>query len=138
MVALAVVVMVGVFFRYIGHSLVWYDEVASILLAWVTYYGAALATLKRAHISVPELVKMLSPGLRVAVAVFAEVCIFAFFILLGWVGYSVLEVLVYDDLVSLPGVSVAYAQSVIPISAALFILAELLVLPQVLREARRP
>ena len=48
MVTLAVEVTVGVAFRYVGHSLVWYDELASILLAWVTYYGAALATLKRA------------------------------------------------------------------------------------------
>ena len=43
MVSLALVVIVGVVFRKSGASLVWYDEVASILLAWLTYYGAALA-----------------------------------------------------------------------------------------------
>lgn len=138
MVALAVEVTVGVVFRYIGRSLVWYDEVASILLAWVTYYGAALATLKRAHIGVPELVRMLPPAPRVAVAVFAELCVFAFFIVLGWVGYSVLEILGADRLVSLPEVSVAFAQSVIPVSSVLFIVAELVMLPQVLHEARQP
>ena len=120
MVALAVEVTMGVAFRYTGNALVWYDEVASILLAWVTYYGAALAALKRAHIGVPELVHMLPPAPRVAVAVFAEVCVLA-----------------YDNLVSLPGVSVAWAQSVIPISAVLFIIAEALTLPKVIREARR-
>ena len=62
MVALAVEVTMGVAFRYTGNALVWYDEVASILLAWVTYYGAALAALKRAHIGVPELVHMLPPA----------------------------------------------------------------------------
>ena len=25
-----------------GNSLGWYDEVAAVMLAWVTYYGAAL------------------------------------------------------------------------------------------------
>ena len=135
--ALAVEVTVGVVFRYVGYSLVWYDEVASIGLAWVTYYGAALAALKRSHIGVPELVRMLPPGLRLPLAIFTETCVLAFFVLLAWVGYSVLEVLADDTLVSLPAVSVAYAQSVIPISALLFILAELLVLPQVLREARQ-
>ena len=30
-------------YRKAGASLTWYDEIASILLAWVTYYGAALA-----------------------------------------------------------------------------------------------
>jgi TRAP-type C4-dicarboxylate transport system permease small subunit len=138
MAALAVEVTVGVVFRYVGYSLVWYDEVASILLAWVTYYGAALAALKRAHIGVPELVRQLRPALRLPLAVFAEACVVAFFVLLAWVGYAVLEVLAGDTLVSLPDVSIAYAQSVIPISALLFVLAELLVLPQVLREARQP
>lgn len=137
MVALAVEVTLGVVFRYIGHALVWYDEVATILLAWVTYYGAALAALKRAHLGVPELVGLLPPLPRVVVALFAEACVFAFFIVLAWVGYSVLEVLATDTLVSLPGVSVAYTQSVIPVSAVLFIIAEALVLPEVLREARR-
>jgi len=137
MAALAVEVTVGVAFRYFGYALVWYDEVASIGLAWVTYYGAALAALKRAHIGVPELMRMLPPGLRLPLALFAEACVVAFFVLLAWVGYTVLEVLAFDTLVSLPGVSVAYAQSVIPIGALLFVLAELLVLPEVMREAGR-
>ena len=50
MIALAVEVTVGVVFRYSGHSLVWYDEVASMLLAWLTFYGSALAVAEaRAH-----------------------------------------------------------------------------------------
>ena len=136
MVALAVEVTIGVVFRYVGYALVWYDEVATILLAWVTYYGSALAALKRAHLGVPELVRMLPPSLRLAVAIFAETCVFAFFITMAWVGYSVLEVLATDSLVSIPEVSVAYTQSVIPISSVLFIIAQALVLPDVLREAR--
>ena len=50
MTALAVEVTVGVVFRSIGQSLVWYDEVASILLAWLTFYGSALAEIGRAHV----------------------------------------------------------------------------------------
>jgi TRAP-type C4-dicarboxylate transport system permease small subunit len=136
MAALAVEVTAGVVFRYAGHALVWYDEVATVLLAWVTYYGAALAALKRAHLGVPELVQALGPGLRLPLAILAEVCVIGFFVLLAWVGYAVLEVLATDNLVSLPGVSVAFTQSVIPIGAVLFIIAEALVLPDVLREAR--
>jgi TRAP-type C4-dicarboxylate transport system permease small subunit len=136
MATLAVEVTIGVVFRYVGYALVWYDEVATILLAWITYYGAALAALKRAHLSVPELVRMLPPPLRLSVAIVAEACVFAFFILMAWIGYSVLEVLATDNLVSIPEVSVAYTQSVIPISSLLFVIAEALVLPDVLREAR--
>ncbi|HEX6362416.1 MAG TPA: TRAP transporter small permease subunit, partial [Albitalea sp.] len=82
---LAGVVTAGVAFRYSGYSLVWYDEVATILLAWVTYYGSALAALKRAHLGVPELVAMLPAPARVAAAVVAEVAVVAFFVLLAWV-----------------------------------------------------
>lgn len=137
MAALAVEVTVGVVFRYVGYALVWYDEVATILLAWVTYYGAALAALKRAHLGVPEIVGLLPPQIRVVVALLAEASVFAFFIVMAWVGYTVMEVLATDNLVSIPEVSVAYTQSVIPISAVLFIIAEALVLPDILRDARR-
>jgi len=136
MAALALEVTVGVVFRYAGHSLVWYDEVATILLAWVTFYGSALAVLKHAHMGVPEIVRMLPPGLRVGATVLAQLCTLGFFVLLAWLGYVVLEVLAGDRLVSLPEVSVAYAQSVIPVSALLIIVAQLLVFPEVLREAR--
>ena len=136
MAALAVEVTVGVVFRYAGHSLIWYDEVATILLAWVTFYGSALAMLKHAHMGVPEIVRMLPPSLRIAVTVLAQLCTLGFFVLLAWIGYLVLDVLATDYLVSLPEVSVAYTQSVIPVSALLIIVAQLMVFPEVLREAR--
>jgi TRAP-type transport system small permease protein len=137
MAALAVEVTVGVVFRYSGYSLVWYDEVATILLAWVTFYGSALAVMKHAHMAVPEIVRMMPRGMRVAATFVAQACTLAFYALLGWMGYVVLEVLASDSLVSLPEVSVAYAQSVIPVSAVLIIIAQLLVFPEVLRDARR-
>ena len=136
MIALAVEVTAGVLFRYSGHSLVWYDEVATILLAWVTFYGSALAVLKHAHMGVPEIVRMLPAGWRVAAAVVAQLCAIAFFVLLAWVGYSILEILASDRLVSLPDVPVAFAHSTIPISAVLIVIAQLLVFPELLREAR--
>ena len=136
MIALAVEVTAGVIFRYSGHSLVWYDEVATILLAWVTFYGSALAVLKHAHMGVPEIVRLLPRGMRVAATWVAQIATLAFYLLLAYMGYVVLEILASDRLVSLPEVSVAWAQSVIPVSAALIIIAQLLVFPEVLREAR--
>ena len=60
MVALAAEVTLGVAFRSFGQALAWYDEVASVLLAWLTFYGAALASVRRAHIGCPELVDAMS------------------------------------------------------------------------------
>jgi TRAP-type C4-dicarboxylate transport system permease small subunit len=124
-------------FRTVGYSLVWYDEVASILLAWLTFYGSALAAVKRAHIGCPEVVALFGMRVRVAARALASVLFVAFFALLGWVGYEVLGVLATDHLISLPDVPVAWVQSVIPISAVLIILAELLSLPIALDLAKK-
>jgi TRAP-type transport system small permease protein len=136
MAVLAVEVTLGVLFRTFGASLVWYDEVASILLAWLTFYGSALAATKRAHIGCPEVVAMLPARWRVGLRVLAEVLVIAFFAMLGWMGYTILDVLVDDHLVSLPSIPVAYVQSVIPISAALIVLAETLALPLAMAQSR--
>ena len=136
MVVLAGEVTIGIVFRSLGQSLVWYDEVASILLAWLTFYGSAYAAAKRGHIGCPELVAMMPPGPRLIVMIGVEILVIGFFAVLGFVGWQVLEVLATDSLVSLPWIPVSWVQSVIPISAALIILAELLALPETLAWAR--
>lgn len=136
MTAMALEVTIGIVFRSLGRSLVWYDEVASILLAWLTFYGSAYAAARRSHISCPELVALMPPGPRLAVTIAVEVLVIGFFALLGYVGWQVLEVLATDNLVSLPWIPVSWVQSVIPISAVLIIVAELLTLPDALAWAR--
>jgi TRAP-type C4-dicarboxylate transport system permease small subunit len=136
LVTLTVIVVVAVVYRRAGQSLVWYDEVASVLLAWLTYYGAALAALKRAHIGFSGIVDSFPPRLRVTAVLFGEACVIGFFALLAWTGWQLLQVLQGLHLVSLPWVPVQVSQSVIPIGAALFIVAQLLSLPEVLRRAR--
>lgn len=133
MASLAVLVVAGVVFRKAGASLVWYDEVASVLLAWLTYYGAALAALERAHIGFPALVRKLSGPLYRTALVAREVLVAAFLVLLAWTGLEVHAVLEGTTLVSLPQVPAAVAHSVIPIGAVLFLLAELLSCAEVWR-----
>ena len=97
MIVLAVEVTLGVVFRGIGHSLVWYDEVASVLLAWLTFYGSALASVKRAHIGCPELVDAMPLACAARVRHRRRSCSsIAFFVLLGWVGASILPILATD------------------------------------------
>ncbi|MFL5312985.1 MAG: TRAP transporter small permease [Myxococcales bacterium] len=128
LLALAVEVLVGVVFRAAGRPLVWYDEVASVMLAWLTYYGSALAALKRAHIGFPGLVNSLPPGGRIVALVVREVAVIGFFIVLALWGVHVMQMLGGETLVTVD-VPVRFTQSVIPIGAALFVLAELLNLP---------
>jgi TRAP-type C4-dicarboxylate transport system permease small subunit len=137
MAVLAVVVILGVGFRKAGAALVWYDEVASILLAWLTYYGASLAALKRAHIGFPKLVQSAAPQLRLYLVICREVIVIGFFVLVAWAGFRVLQVLDGIYLASLPSVSARVAQSVIPIGAVLFIIAELMSFAEIWPALRR-
>ena len=133
MTSLAVVVLVGVIFRKAGASLVWYDEVASILLAWLTFYGSSLAALKRVHIGFPKLVEAAPARLRAALLIARALIVTGFFLLVAWAGWRLLEVLEGTALVSLPWVPAALAQSVIPIGAVLFVAAELITTVDLLR-----
>jgi len=134
-ISLAVVVVLGVIYRWSGASLSWYDEIASVQLAWLTYYGASLAALKRAHIGVPGLIAVVPPLFRVPLVLLAEAVVIGFFLILAWYGYIGLVVLEGDTLIGLPWISTQVTQSVIPIGAVLFIIAELLNMPQIMREA---
>ena len=60
----------------------------------------------------------------------AEAVVLGFFALLAWTGWQVLQVLEGDTLVSLPQVSVQLTQSVIPVGAVLFMLCQVLSLPE--------
>ena len=135
MAALAVEVTIGVIFRTAGYSLVWYDEFAAILLAWLTFYGSALASVKRAHIGCPEVMAMLPSKPKFVFRLIAEMLTIGFFLLMGWMGYQVLAVLDTDYLITMPSIPVSWVQSVVPISAVLIVAAELITLPKVLRNA---
>ena len=134
--ALAVVVVLGVGFRKLGASLVWYDEVASVLLAWLTYYGAALAALRRAHIGVPTLLEWLPPRARVSLVWISEAFVIGFFAVIAWAGWRVIRILAGTSLISLQWVPTQFTQSVIPVGALLFIVARLLSFPEILERAR--
>jgi len=136
MVLLAAEVTLGIVYRTLGQSLVWYDEVASVLLAWLTFYGSALASVKRGHIGCPEVVDQLPPQAKRWVGIFSQVLVILFFALLGWVGLTILPVLATDALESLPWVPMSFVQSVIPISSALILVAETLNLIDLLRDRR--
>jgi len=129
MVALTIVVIVAVVYRKAGASLSWYDEVAAIQLAWVTYYGAALAALKRRHIGFGGVLLSIPMPWRMGAVVAAEILVIGFFALLARTGMQVLEVMEGMALVSLTWMPIRLTQSVIPIGAILFIIAELLSLP---------
>ena len=126
LIALAVVVVLAVVFRFAGDSLAWYDELASVMLAWITYFGAALAALKRRHLGFSGFVLSLPAGLRQALFVVAELVVYATFVTMAWASWFVLRVMAGESLQSLDWVPLQVTQSVVPIGCALFVLAHAL------------
>lgn len=137
MVVLTITVIAAVIARLLGSSFSWYDEVAAIMLSWITYYGSALAALKRRHIGFDSVLLALPGKVRMAAAILAEAVVIGFFGLLAWAGWTVLAVLQGMTLVSLTWVPVQFTQSVIPIGAALFIICQLLSMPHYLSMVAR-
>ncbi|MEK0436899.1 MAG: hypothetical protein RLZZ530_873 [Pseudomonadota bacterium] len=124
MIILSLTVVVGVCFRWSGHSLVWYDEVAGIQLAWITYFGSAYASLKGLHIGMPTLIKVFPKDIRKILFVISKIIIFLFFLILTYYGTKVIIVLRGDTLVTLDWIPQSFVQAVIPASSVLIIISE--------------
>jgi TRAP-type C4-dicarboxylate transport system permease small subunit len=135
LVALTGAVVYATVMRYLGASPVWYDEMAQVMLAWLTYFAAVHAMFNRQHMGFAGLVLAMPKPLRLALILFAEAAIIAFFGVAVWYGTGILPIAAFDELLSLPWVSMAVVQSVIPITGALMIFASLATLPKVLRDA---
>src|SRR5512147_1023390 len=84
---MVVVVCLGVFFRYVlDASLAWYDEFASYLLVWLTFYGAISASYQRRHIGFETFVARLMPATREKLEIVAELLVLGFQIVLLYYG----------------------------------------------------
>ncbi len=135
LITMAVIVVLAVVFRILGQSLIWYDEVASVVLAWLTYYGAALAACNRGHLGFPGLFLSLPKRLRAITFIIAEVVVIGFFAVIGYAGWYVMGIFGDETLVSLSWVHLSFTQSVVPVGAVLFIMAEILSIPDAWRKA---
>lgn len=135
LVTLTTAVVYSATMRYFGASPSWYDEIASVLLAWLTYFGATYALFLRQHMGFGGLVAALPRNAAVALALASELAVILFFAVVAWYGNAVLAVAKWDSLLSLRWMTLDIVQSVIPITAILMIIGTVLTLPRVLRNA---
>jgi len=135
LLALTAAVIYSTTMRYLGSSPTWYDELASVMLAWLTYFGATYAVFMRHHMSFSGLVTALPKIPAIALTVLSEFLVIAFFAIVAWYGNAVLAVAKWDSLLSLPWMTLDIVQSVIPVTSVLMIAGTLLTLPRTLRDA---
>ncbi len=120
MVAMAVIVLVGVWYRYVvQRSLPWYDEFAEFLLVWLTFYGSVLAAQRDAHIGFETLVEYLPKDAQRAVIVVADVILLLVQAALFTYGVSLARAASFDTAVSIRWVRLSWVYSAIPASGAL-------------------
>ena len=119
---LVVVVCFGVFFRYVlNSSLSWYDEFASYMLVWLTFYGMVVADFQRRHIGFELLVDKLAPTPRRIVDGLGEVAVLGFQFVLCYYGWVLTRTMADETAISLAWVKVGWINSVLPISGALLL-----------------
>lgn len=78
-----------VFGRYVlSHAPSWGEELARMLLAWMTMFAAASALRGGHHISVTTLLLAVPPKAQQALMVVRDLCVLATAVVLAWSGYD--------------------------------------------------
>ena len=120
---MVVLVSLGVFFRYvIDASLAWYDEFASYLLVWLTFYGAVVASYHGRHIAFEMVVDRFMRNTRWIVEVVAELFVLGFQVVLFYYGWLLTRKMGDETAVSLVWVKMGWVYSVLPITGGVMLL----------------
>jgi TRAP-type transport system small permease protein len=123
---MVVLVCLGVFFRYVlGSSLAWYDEFASYLLVWLTFYGAVAASYYNRHIQFETLLEKLMPNTRRRFEIVAELFVLGFQVVLFYYGWLLTQKMGDETAVSLVWIKMGWVYSVLPITGGIMLLISL-------------
>ncbi len=134
LVAMVALVTLGVFFRYVvDASLTWYDEFASYLLVWLSFYGAVAATYRGRHIAFDTLAERAGPAARRLFALARELGSLAFQAVLLVYGVVLVRAVQHETAVSIEWVRMGWIYSALPLSGALMLLVSLARLGALLR-----
>jgi TRAP-type C4-dicarboxylate transport system permease small subunit len=126
LVLMVILVCLGVFFRYVlSASLAWYDEFASYLLVWLTFYGAVAASYHNRHIQFGTVVERFTANTRRKIAIVAELFILGFNVVLLYYGWLLMQKMGDETAVSLAWVKMGWIYSALPITGGIMSLISL-------------
>ncbi|MBM4297351.1 MAG: TRAP transporter small permease [Deltaproteobacteria bacterium] len=122
LVLMVVLVCLGVFFRYVlGASLAWYDEFASYLLVWLTFYGAVVASYHGHHIAFEMVVDRFMRKTRRIVEAVGELFVLGFQVVLFYYGWLLTRKMGDETAVSLVWIKMGWVYSVLPITGGIML-----------------
>ena len=113
--SMCVVVALGIFFRFVlSDSLSWADEVAMLLLVWMTFLGAALAMRDKTHYTFSYFVRTLKGNTQRFVRILGNLLTMA--MILGLLYWSTKATLgIRDWVMPALGISRAFAYGACPV-----------------------
>ncbi len=88
-ISMAVIVAVQVFCRYaLNHSLFWSEELARLILVWLTFLGATVAYYHKAHPGVDGLYRRLSVRWQKGAALLVHIASLSLFAVMIYSGFQ--------------------------------------------------
>jgi TRAP-type C4-dicarboxylate transport system permease small subunit len=119
MVIMCVVVLFGVFFRYVvGDALTWTEEVSRYLMIWLGFIGAGLALREGGHVAVDALINRLPAKARRSVIFLVRLLCIAF--LASVIGSGALLILkISGQITPVLGISMGWPYVAVPIGCLL-------------------
>ncbi len=138
MAALAVIVPMGVFFRFVlNAALSWTDEIGGFVLVWITFLAAVVALDRGAHLDMDLFAGRIRGPARTALRAVADIALGVLLIVVFVNGWSISVRTMDQTAVSLP-IPRGLVQAIMPISAVLMLvtLAARWVLPEATHEVR--
>lgn len=135
LLAITGIVTVAVVLRYGFNAPLTYSfDLATVLFSWMVFLGLALAERDRAHLAVDVLDMSLGPRARTALVVLRQLGIVALTLAVAWIGWR----LTMRAGMIMPSmrISIRWLYASLPIGCAALALAQLLVLPKLVEQAR--
>lgn len=121
-------VLLGVASRYLwGAQVKWTEELATILLIWVSFLGAAAAFEARAHLGIDFLTARFSPSARRKTELAAHLCTIGFVVIAFLFGGSILvrQALIHRNILPALQVSDVVMYLPLPVSGVFILIYEI-------------
>ena len=103
---------------FMNISLGWTDELGAVSLVWITFLGAAFATIDGKHMSMDGVVKKFGLKTRQIITLIVNILMLVFMYLMVVFGFRQVGIVFNDSLTSMP-ISRGIVVSVIPISGVI-------------------
>ena len=117
---MVVLVFLNVLLHLVGKDLAWVIELCEFLMVWVTFFGAAAASRRGAHMAVTELVDLAPGAAQRWVDAAIQAVVLVTLGLLTWFGYGIVQAS-WGNVLTVLELSMAWQYMALPVGSALAI-----------------